>query len=130
MSVISDDRWPNATDPPQQTDGVRSRTLPPVPRRHVKILTIAGLCGIAVLNGADVLTTKALLARSAVEANPLAGLLLAKGSLLFVKLGLVLLLAAIALRVPPKVGVLVLTWSVLGLYTAAVLSNVLILRIT
>src|SRR5579862_1841426 len=109
-----------------KVDGV----LRPVPRRHVRALTIAALCGIAVLNGADVITTKALLRRSAVEANPLASLLLSNGSLLFVKLGIIAALGVVAIRVPPKLGVLVVSWAVLGLYAAAVLSNVLILRIT
>jgi hypothetical protein len=94
------------------------------------VLTIVALGLIAVLNGADDVTTRLLTARKAVEANPLAGFLLSNGNLLWVKLGLVAVLGAVAARVPPKLGVLVMSWAVLGLYAAAVLSNVLILRLT
>ncbi len=104
--------------------------LAPVSRRRVRALTIAALGLLAALNGADDVTTRLLVDRRAVEANPLAGILFGNGTLLWVKLGIVALLGIAVLRLPAKVGVLLLSWFVAGLYAAAVLSNVLILRLT
>lgn len=102
----------------------------PVPSRTIRTLTIVALTIVAALNVADVLTTHIVLQRSGVEANPLAGVLLSSGTLLWVKLVLVALALLIALRIRPRMGVLVLAWFVAGLYATAVLSNLLIIRLT
>ncbi len=100
-----------------------------VPRRSIRRLTLLGIAAVGLLNIADDITTHLLLSHRAVEANPLASVLLSSGSLLWVKLTVVVLAALVALRIPPKVGVLLLAWFVAGVYAAAVLSNALILRL-
>lgn len=112
---------------------VRSRFEAPreaVPRATVRKLTVVAIVLIALLNGADVLTTRLVIARSGVEANPLAGVLLSNGALLWVKLIIVALAALVAVRIAPRLGVLLMAWFVAGVYATAVLSNVLILRLT
>jgi len=99
--------------------------------RRVRQLTVVGVLVLALLNGADAVTTRLLLLHApagAIEANPLAGVLLAGGALLYVKLAIVAALGVAALRDRPRLGLLIATWLVGGLYTAAVLSNILLLR--
>lgn len=99
--------------------------------RRVRQLTVVGIVALAVLNGADTVTTRWLLTHApagAVEANPLAKILLASGSLLAVKLAVIAALGVAVLRDRPKLGLLAGTWLASGLYLAAVLSNILILR--
>jgi hypothetical protein len=91
-------------------------------------MTVAALALLVVLSGADVATTHLLLARGAVEANPLAGLLIAKSALLWAKLGIIAVLGVFVLQGRPRIGVMAGAWLVCGLYAAAVLSNILILR--
>ena len=55
-------------------------------------------------------------------------MLIADGSLLAVKMAVIALLGVAVLRDRPKLGLLVGTWLASGLYLAAVVSNVLILR--
>jgi hypothetical protein len=128
----------------QQTPGDEAEPLPGPPRRaawfdasrgvhgrNVRRLAIVGVVLLALLNSADVVTTRLLLthaAAGAVEANPVAKALLASGSLLWVKLGIIALLGIAALRDRPKLGLLVGIWFTAGLYGAAVLSNILLLR--
>lgn len=112
---------------------VRSRFEAPreaIPRATIRRLTVVGIALIALLNGADVFTTRLVIARSGVEANPLAGVLLSNGVLLWVKLVIVALAALVAVRIGPRLGVLLMAWFVAGVYATAVLSNVLILRLT
>jgi len=102
----------------------------PVPRRHVRSLTLAAIATLAVLNGADVVSTHLLLLHHvAMEANPLAGVLLGHGSLLWAKLIAVGALGVSVLHRAPRMGVMVGAWIAVGMYAAAVLSNVLILRL-
>ncbi len=99
--------------------------------RRVRQLTLVGVVALAVLNAADAVTTHLVLAHAsagAVEANPLAKVLIADGSLLAVKMAVIALLGVAVLRDRPKLGLLVGTWLASGLYLAAVVSNVLILR--
>jgi len=99
--------------------------------RNVRRLAIVGVVLLAFLNSADVVTTRLLLthaAAGAVEANPVAKALLASGSLLWVKLAIIAALGIAALRDRPKLGLLVGIWFTAGLYGAAVLSNILLLR--
>ena len=63
------------------------------------------------------------------EANPLAGVLLGHGQLLWLKLALVTLFGLAALTIRPRLGVLLVACFAVGLYSAAVLSNLLILRL-
>ena len=100
--------------------------------RRIRQSTIAGVVILALLNVLDAVTTHLLVthaAAGAVEANPLAGALLANGSLLYVKLAIVAVLGLAALKDRPRLGFLVGTWLVTGLYAAAVLSNLLLLRL-
>lgn len=99
--------------------------------RRVKALAVVGIALLALLQGADTVTTRLVLQHTpagAVEANPLAGLLLASGNLLVVKLAIVALLGMAVLKDRPKLGLTVGIWLACGLYVAAVLSNILVLR--
>ncbi len=99
--------------------------------RRIKHLTIVGVVALALLNAADAVTTHLFLLHApagGLEANPLAGLLLASGSLLLVKMAIVAALGIAVLWDRPRLGLLVGTWTVSGLYLAAVISNILLLR--
>lgn len=98
---------------------------------RVKVLTFVGVLALAVLNLGDAYTTHLVLQHTpagAREANPLAGVLIASGSLLYVKMAIVLLLGVATIRDRPRLGLLIGMWLATGLYVAAVLSNVLLLR--
>lgn len=98
---------------------------------RVKVLTFVGVLALAVLNIADAITTHMVLQHTpagAREANPLAGVLIANGSLLYVKMAIVVLLGVATLKDRPRLGLLGGTWGVAGIYGAAVLSNILVLR--
>lgn len=97
----------------------------------VRRLSVAGVGLLAVLNGADAVTTRMVLDRTppgVTEANPLAGVLLATGSLLAVKLAVVAVLGVVVLRSRPRLGVAVTAWAAAGMYLAVVISNLLIWR--
>jgi len=99
--------------------------------RRIRQMTVAGIIVLAVLNGADAVMTRVLLnhtAKGVVEVNPLAGVLVADGTLLYVKLAIVATLGVAALWDRPRLGFLIGVWLVVGLYSAAVLSNTLLLR--
>lgn len=101
-----------------------------VERRHIKTLTLGAVAALVVLNIADVVSTRLLLDHKvAMEANPLAGLLLSHGGLLWAKLVVIAALGYSVMRRSPRVGVMVVTWIVVGMYAAAVLSNLLILHL-
>lgn len=98
----------------------------------IRRLAIAAVVLLTFLNAADTVTTRLLLThapRGAVEANPLAGLLLASGSLLLVKFVIIAALGVAVLWDRPRLGLTVGLWAACGLYTTAVLSNILILRL-
>lgn len=99
-----------------------------VPLARVRSVTLVAVLALAVLNVADVLTTRLILAHGAVEADPLSALLLQGGALLWAK---VLILAALFVAVltrRPRVGVMALACGAAGMYATAVVSNLLILR--
>lgn len=87
------------------------------------------MCALVVLNGADVVTTRVLIAHRAVEANPLSSLLLASQSLLWVKLAILGLFGWKVLGSRPRLGVMVAACFAAGIYATAVISNLLVLRI-
>lgn len=98
---------------------------------RVKVLTFVGVLALAVLNLGDAYTTHLLLQHTpagAREANPLAGVLISNGSLLYVKMAIVALLGVATVRDRPRLGLLIGMWLATGLYVAAVLSNLLLLR--
>lgn len=98
---------------------------------RVKVLTFVGVVALALLNAADAWSTHLVLQHTpagAREANPLAGALIASGSLLYVKMAIVALLGVATLRDRPRLGLLVGMWTATGLYVAAVISNILLLR--
>jgi hypothetical protein len=92
-------------------------------------MTLLGVGGLVVLNGADVVTTHLLLSHGAVEANPLSSVLLASASLLWVKLAILGALGVMVIRHRPRFGVMAFVFVALGMYATAVLSNLLILNI-
>ncbi len=103
--------------------------LPPVSRRRIRNLTVIALALLAVLNAADYVTTRILLTHKAVEVNPLSAALLSRGALLWMKFAIIGIVTAIAMRTRPKIGALLIAWLAVGVYTTAVLSNLLSLRI-
>ena len=96
---------------------------------RLRLITLIGIGGLIVLNGADVVTTHLLLAHGAVEANPLSSILLASASLLWVKLAILGALGVMVIRHRPRFGVMAVVFVTLGMYATAVLSNLLILNI-
>lgn len=107
----------------------QSRLTGPIADR-VRLVTLVALGLLAVLNGADVVTTHMLLVHRGVEANPLSSVLLASQSLLWVKLGLVALLGLKVVYSRPRLGVMGAACFAAGIYATAVLSNVLVLHLT
>ena len=96
---------------------------------RLRLITLIGVAGLIVLNGADVVTTHLLLAHGAQEANPLSSLLLASSSLLWVKLAILGALGVMVIRHRPRFGVMAVVFITLGMYATAVLSNLLVLRL-
>ena len=96
---------------------------------RLRLVTLLGIGGLVVLNGADVVTTHLLLSHGAVEANPLSSVLLASASLLWVKLAILGALGVMVIRHRPRFGVTAFVFVALGMYATAVLSNLLILNI-
>lgn len=111
-----------------RSGGGRSRLSGAVAAR-VRLVTLVAIATLAVLNGADVVTTHMLLAHRGVEANPLSSLLLASSSLLWVKLALLLLLGTKVLNSRPRLGVMGAACFAAGIYATAVLSNLLVLHL-
>jgi hypothetical protein len=96
---------------------------------RVHMVTLFAIGALAVLNGADVVTTHMLLAHRAVEANPLSSILLATQSLLWVKLGILALLGLKVVHSRPRLGVMGAACFAVGIYATAVLSNLLVLHL-
>lgn len=101
----------------------------PGSQSRLRVMTLLGVGGLVVLNGADVVTTHLLLSHGAVEANPLSSVLLASASLLWVKLAILGALGVMVIRHRPRFGVMAFVFVALGMYATAVLSNLLILNI-
>ena len=125
-----------ATEPPWTAStataaSTSTRSDTALDRSGVRQLTLSAFVILAVLNVADVLTTRMVLAHQAAsEANPLAAVLLGNGTIMWVKLFCVLALALSTIRRSrPRIGMLLGAWTGVGVYAAAVLSNVLILRL-
>ncbi len=95
----------------------------------MRLITLIGVGGLIVLNGADVVTTHLLLAHGAQEANPLSSVLLASSSLLWAKLAILGVLGVMVIRHRPRFGVMAAVFVTLGMYATAVLSNLLILHL-
>lgn len=100
---------------------------------RLKRTAVGGIVLLALLNAADAVTTKLVLGATpsgATEANPLAQLLLSGGTprLLLTKMAIIALLGMSILRHRPRLGITIGVWLACGLYVAAVLSNILILR--
>ena len=93
----------------------------------LRLTSAFAIAAIAVFNLLDILTTHALLARGAIESNPLAALLLPGGK---VELFKVVILGALGWRVmkrKPTVAFAAGLWFVAGFYFLTIVSNVLIL---
>lgn len=104
------------------------RWVDPSAAGRVRTVTLAAVVVLAALNVADVVTTQLLLGHRGIEANPLAGLLLASRDLLWVKLALILALALKVVRGRPRLGVMGAACFAAGIYATAVLSNLLVLH--
>lgn len=96
---------------------------------RVRRVTLGAVVALVFLNAADVVTTRMLLAHSAVEANPLSALLLASQSLLWAKLLLLALLGVKVIRSRPRLGVMAIASFAAGIYATAVISNLLVLHL-
>lgn len=96
---------------------------------RVRLVTLIAIGALAVLNGADVVTTHMLLAHRAVEANPLSSLLLASRALLWFKLGVLALLGLKVVYSRPRLGVMGVACFAAGIYATAVISNLLVLHL-
>ena len=96
---------------------------------RLRLITLLGIAGLIVLNGADVVTTRLLVAHGAVEANPLSSVLLASASLLWVKLAILGALGVLAIKHRPRFGVMAVVCVTVGMYATAVLSNLLLLNV-
>ena len=75
---------------------------------------------LAVLNVADVITTRLLLVRGGIELNPIADRLLGSNLALAVKLGIVVALGAHFARSRPRLSVVCTMWMVVGVYALVV----------
>lgn len=84
---------------------------------------LTALVLLAALNVADVVLTRLLLARGAVELNPFADRLLASNATTIVKLGIVALLYVHFLRHGPRLAVVCFMWFVAGVYMFVVAVN-------
>ena len=86
------------------------------------------LAAIAVLNLADILTTRAVVGHGAIESNPLSAILLTNGRVELVK---AIVLAGLIYRVPRRratVALHAVLWFVAGFYALTVMSNLLVLQ--
>ena len=96
---------------------------------HLRASAAIAVAAIAVLNLADILTTKAVLAHTgAVESNPLASALLSGGRVGIIK---AIVLLGLIIRVPkraPTVAFNAVLWFVAGFYFLTVVSNLLVLQ--
>ncbi|HTW07345.1 MAG TPA: DUF5658 family protein [Acidimicrobiales bacterium] len=116
--------------PPAERPGVGRRYLSGPVADKVRIATLVAIGALAVLNGADVVTTRLLLRHEGgIEANPLSALLLASQSLLWVKLGILAILGLKVLHSRPRLGVMAVACFAAGIYATAVISNLLVLHL-
>ena len=87
------------------------------------------VAAIALLNLADILTTRAVLLHTgATESNPLASALLTGGRVGLIKAGVLLALIVRLPRRRPTVTFHAVLWFVAGFYFLTVISNLLVLR--
>jgi hypothetical protein len=99
-------------------------TVPPARGGAADELRTAGLTALVLLtmlNIADVVITRLLLARGGVELNPLADWLLASNAELVAKLAIVIALVAHFVRHGPRLPVVCLMWLVCGVYVCVVM---------
>ena len=107
-----------------ETEARTETRSPPEPNEAASAeLRRAGLTAIvllAMLNVADVVITRLLLARDGVELNPVADRLLASNLALVTKLGIVAALAIHFVRNGPRLSTVALMWLVTGIYVCVV----------
>ena len=94
---------------------------------RLRVATSVAVAAVAIFNLLDVITTRTMLARGAIESNPLASLLLVGGRVEVIKILLVVGLAWRVLRRPPSVAFAAAVWFVAGFYFLTVVSNLLII---
>lgn len=87
---------------------------------------VTAVAALAVLNLVDVVLTRLALGRGAVEANPLARVLLSGGRVELLKLALICVLWARAERRRPTLQFTVACWAAAGAYAMVVLSNLFV----
>ncbi len=88
--------------------------------RELRRAGVVALVALAVLNVADVITTRLLLGRGGIELNPIADRLLRSNLALVVKLGIVIVLGAHFIRRRPSLNVVCTMWMVVGVYALVV----------
>jgi len=96
-------------------------------RRH-RNARLIGVALLVVLNVADLVSTDAFLDAGVEEGNPVGAFLLSRGWAGWAKAILLLVLGWRVAKSPPRVGTTCALWFVAGVYTMAVLFNVLVLR--
>src|SRR5579862_877538 len=82
--------------------------------QRLRIAAAVAIAAVAVLNLADVVTTRMLLARGAIESNPLSSILLSGGRVELLKAGLVAALALRLLRRPATIAFAAAMWFAVG----------------
>lgn len=103
------------------------RDPPAKPDRTVAIARWAGLIMLALLQIADLVTTKLAIHGGAIEANPISRALIAHGAINGAKFGALALLALSIAKSRPRVITAVAIWFVAGVYSMIVFSNLLVL---
>jgi hypothetical protein len=99
----------------------------PKPDRTVAIARWAGLLVLALLQVADLVTTKFAIHGGAIEANPISRALIAHGAINAAKFGALALLAFSTAKSRPRVITAVAIWFVAGIYSMIVFSNLLVI---
>lgn len=94
--------------------------VPPVELRRAGLTALALL---TVLNIADVVITRLLIARGGIELNPVADRLLASNLELVAKLAIVVVLTLHFVRRGPRLSVICFMWLVAGVYVCVVIIN-------
>lgn len=105
---------------------LRDRPVP-TPERTVAVARWFGLALLALLQVADLITTRFAMHGGAIEANPISRALIAHSAINPAKFGALALLAYSIAKSRPRVITAVAIWFVAGVYTMIVFSNLLVI---
>lgn len=98
------------------------------PHASLRRASAIAVAAIALFNLFDVITTRAMLARGAIESNPLAALLLPHGRVELFKAAVLGFLVLRVIKRRPTIGFTAALWFGAGFYALTVVSNLLILQ--